>query len=188
MMAARYQTAAPPWTTAEKARLVDLYDNAVPVEDIAEALGRTPKAVAKRIYILGLCRRASSGWTTEEDELLTHLYQVDRISIGDIGNTLGRPYTTIRNRCRELGLRRPPITPKKRVGHPAIRLSRHGIKMATEAYYTLLLEGSKPHGLARDWGLSDSDLVRLTEERYGKEEIARLRDRNTRIARGKPWR
>lgn len=97
------------WSDQDDERLRILIREGIAVESIAEALARTPQALAMRARRLGLCQplsglspRSGRPWTAAEDDAL-------RINVAlnpaALARTLGRSPTSVVQRMRRLGLR-----------------------------------------------------------------------------------
>lgn len=88
------------WTPAELQYLADHYLEQT-AEEMASAIGRTKRAVFRRLQILSLRQRGR--WSREEDRRLTLLWMgTDKIE--DLSKRLGRSSQSICRRAKVLGL------------------------------------------------------------------------------------
>lgn len=102
-------TYARQWMKVDTARLHELWNSGVALEDIAERLGRTPDALRQRARKLGLVsparrshRNGARSWTEAEDDLLR---RKPTASLGRLARAFGRSDRAIRQRQVVLGLR-----------------------------------------------------------------------------------
>jgi hypothetical protein len=90
------------WTRREDDRLRRDWSKEIPVAEIAERLGRKPRAVTARVTRLGLPSRVSRWSSTEDTELRQRWAAGD--SAESIGDGLERTGAGVYARVRVLGL------------------------------------------------------------------------------------
>lgn len=97
---------APRWTTQDDRRLADLYDEALPLSEIARRLGRSADAItARRRHLAIPARRPWPPWTDREDQLLRLAVRAG-VPAPLLSARLGRSPEQVRWRRRALGLTR----------------------------------------------------------------------------------
>lgn len=109
-----------PWRPLDEARLRELLTlngPADPLDRIAQALGRTPKAIGHKLKRLGLQRPAPTGagapWTAAELDALRVLHERFAGEVRHVAAQLDRTPRAVRRRLRQLGLApaTPPLAP-----------------------------------------------------------------------------
>lgn len=89
----------PVWTDGELDRLRTLWDQRVPIADIAEVLERSRHAVQTRVQMLGLPSRRHT-WTRAEEFRLLELLEAHH-HYAAIAPLLGRTEQAVRDRCAQ---------------------------------------------------------------------------------------
>jgi hypothetical protein len=90
------------WTAEEVRSLRDSY-GVLDLEALALELGHTKAATAKKARALGLVQYRH--WSREDEQRLVQWYP--RCPTRELADRLGRPYETVRDKAKRLGLRKP---------------------------------------------------------------------------------
>ena len=97
------------WGEEEDQSLETMFFDDVSMQDIAKALGRTPNAVATRIYDKGWRRNSKVPWNDQEDKTLKARYGNEPTS--DIAQELGRSVASVYARAKLLSISTPAALP-----------------------------------------------------------------------------
>jgi hypothetical protein len=92
------------WTKEEENKLKQLYNEEIPVKEIAETLGRTGSAIRNKAYKMGITN--PKNFTSEEIEYIKENYK--SYNLREIAKKIGREdnYHNVCRKARELGLER----------------------------------------------------------------------------------
>lgn len=183
------------WSAADERMLRKYYGKMV-IEDLADQLGRSVKAVHAHARDLGLSLRAANPalpqlWTSKEDATLRRLFQIR--TNPQIAELLGRPLRSVISRAKKLGLKkeRPgfkewtaredgQLRQLHRTLKPAEIAERLGRTLASvrKRMYTsglLTVQKSKPP-------VWTADEDQLLKKLYGRQTIAEIASRLGRSA------
>jgi len=98
------------WTKDAVERLRTLYpDRSITIEEIADGLGKTVRAITSKAREIGVNRFHNTKdhfWTEEENMILTDLYPDSTLSVRQIAERLNRPFHSTKMHAARLGLRR----------------------------------------------------------------------------------
>lgn len=89
------------WSEDDIARLKQLYEQCVPITEIAAELGRPPSGIRSKASSLGFKQRKA--WTAEERKVLEEA-QLDGTSLIDVATKIGRPYTAVAKEAGRMNL------------------------------------------------------------------------------------
>jgi hypothetical protein len=123
----------------------DWLNHRIPIQEIADKLGRSVSALRSRATVLGLGRRHF--YTVEDDHILRRDWDAG-VSLADIARKLDRSELAISHRVYSLGLRRRRLRPHYRLEtHDSARLKT--IKTMRNAGATLQTIGLR-FGITRE--------------------------------------
>ena len=103
---ARFPRLNEPWTADEIAVLTQMNGIDIPVDEIAEQLGRTPNSIRLKLRSLGLLqvKPASRPWTEHEEKTIVEMYN-SGISFEEMSDKTGRSIKAIISRLVRLRLK-----------------------------------------------------------------------------------
>lgn len=90
-MKEKYPKFYEPWTEEESEQVKLFYEDGKSIDDISQALQRTPRSVRMKLKAAGLYTPAnrSRAWTTDDEETLKAMYR-DGVSFEDMATQLDR--------------------------------------------------------------------------------------------------
>lgn len=108
-----------PWSSHEMVMLSEMFREKMSIHVMALRLGRTEKAIIRRIYDMNLNGRRVLTWTIEQTKTARRMHE-DGASMQDIASAVGKTSSAVQTKLARMGLRarNGDAKPSKFLGEP----------------------------------------------------------------------